>query len=255
MTNLELYNTIFKRKSIRKYDMTPLNDEVLAGIKDYTDKLKPLDDSIKYSFEFIGSKDVKFMMPVKLAPHYICIYSEKKQGYLMNAGYLLQQVDLYLSVNNIGSCWLGMGKPAKGIMNHANGQEFVIMLAFGNAAEQVHRESASEFKRKSIDEITSINGSEQLLEPVRLAPSATNSQPWFFSGNTQEIIVSRKKLNFVKEKLLGEFNQVDIGISLYHMWLSLEHEGKTAVYDFRTAEAPEDYEFMVKVNTMEKSKI
>lgn len=252
MTNLELYNTIFKRKSIRKYDMTPLSDEKLADIKAYTDKLRPLDDSIKYSFEFIGGNDVKFLLPVKLAPHYICIYSEKKEGYLMNAGYMLQQLDLYLSASNIGSLWFGMGKPAKDILKYKNGLDFVILLAFGNAAEPLHRQSTSEFKRKSISEITSIEGAEQMLEPVRLAPSATNSQPWFFSGNTREIIVSRKKLNFMKEKMLGEFNQINIGISLCHLWLTLEHEGKTVLYDFKTAEAPQDYEFMVKVKPVEK---
>jgi nitroreductase len=249
MTDLELYNAIYKRKSIRKYDMTPLKDQVIEDIRAYTEKLKPLDESIAYTIEFIGADDVKFLMPVKLAPHYICIYSEKKEGYLMNAGYLLQQVDLYLSANGIGSLWFGMAKPSKEIHRFKDGLEFVILLAFGKADEQLHRENTSEFNRKGIKEITSINGSEQLLEPVRLAPSATNSQPWFFSGNTQEIIVSRKKLNFIKDKFLGNFNQVDIGISLYHLWLSLKHEGKTAVYDCNKAEVPDGYEFMIRVKS------
>ena|GEM_PF-3748051 len=31
----------------------------------------------------------------------------------MNAGFLLQQIDLYLSDSNLASCWLGMAKPSK----------------------------------------------------------------------------------------------------------------------------------------------
>lgn len=252
MTNQELYKAIFKRKSIRKYDMTPLSQDKIAEIKEFTDNLKPLDGSIKHSFSFIGENDARFLLPLKLAPHYICLFSDKKDGYLMNAGYLLQQVDLFLSANNIGSCWLGTAKLNKNVQAQRNGLEFVIMLAFGNAAEQVHRESTSEFKRKSISEVTSIVGMEKLLEPVRLAPSASNTQVWFFSGDAKEIVVRRTKLNLIKASLYGKMNQIDIGIALCHLWLSLDHEGKTAVYDFNKADVPSGYEFMAKIKVIDK---
>ncbi len=251
MTNQELYNIIFERKSVRKYDLTPLSEEVLDGVKKYADNLKPLDDNIKFSISFLGESDAKFLIPSKLAPHYICLYSEKKDGYLMNAGYLLQQVDLYLSANGIGSCWLGFFKPRK-VISTKNGLGFVILLALGNPAEVVHRKDISEFSRKSLPEITSIEGAEKLLEPVRLTPSAVNSQPWFFSGDLNEIIVSRQKLSPLKSPFIGKFNQIDIGIALFHLWLSLDHEGKTAIYDFNNANAPVGYEFMVKVIVKDK---
>jgi hypothetical protein len=103
MTNQKLYDAIFTRKSVRKYDMTPLSEEVMDEIKNYADNLKPLDDSIRYSMSFLSEVDSKLLIPAKVAPHYICIYSEKKDGYLMNAGFLLQQIDLYLSAKGIGS--------------------------------------------------------------------------------------------------------------------------------------------------------
>jgi nitroreductase len=251
MTNQEFYNTIFKRKSIRKYDMASLPQEKLAEIKEFAGSVKPLVDSINYKFVYLNTNDVKNLLPIK-APHYISLYSDKKDGYLMNAGYLLQQVDLFLSANNIGSCWLGMAKPNKEVPEQRDGLEFVIMLAFGEAAEQVHRENTSEFKRKSLSEITSIAGADQLLEPVRLAPSASNTQAWFFSGDINEIIVRRTKLNLIKASLYGKMNQIDIGIALCHLWLSLDHEGKTAAYDFNKVEVPNGYEFMVKVKVVDK---
>lgn len=114
MTNSQLYHAIFHRRSIRKYDMSPLPADTIEKLKEYASGTKPLDESIRYEFAYLGTADVKNLLPIK-APHYICLYSEKKGNYLMNTGFLLQQVDLYLSDNNLASCWLGMAKPAKGV--------------------------------------------------------------------------------------------------------------------------------------------
>jgi nitroreductase len=246
MTNSQLYNAIFQRKSIRKYDMTPLSEEILTGIQEYVKTLKTLDDSIQYEVAYLDTDQVKNLLPIK-APHYVCLYSQKKGNYLMNAGFLLQQMDLYLSANHLGSCWLGMAKPSKEVPEQKNGLEFVIMLAFGNSKEPVHREAVSEFKRNKLSEISSLIGLEELLEPARLAPSAVNSQAWYFSGDKAGIIVSRKKLNIIKAPLYGKMNQIDIGIALFHLWLSLDHQNKSVSYDFNKTAVPSGYEFMVKV--------
>ena len=246
MTNNQLYEAIFKRKSIRKYDMTPLPTDTLSIVKQFASTVKPLDQAIKYEFSYLITEEVKNLLSIK-APHYICLYSEKRENYLMNAGFLLQQIDLFLSVNNLASCWLGMAKPTKQVPEHQNGLEFVIMLAFGNSNEPIHRVGTAGFIRKKMSEISNINGVEELLEPVRLAPSASNTQSWFFSGSLDEIEVSREKLNLIKTQLYGKMNQIDIGIALFHLWLSLDHQGKTAIFDFQKAPAPSGYEFMVKV--------
>jgi nitroreductase len=246
VTNTELFKTIFKRKSVRKYAMTPLPPEKFTQIQNYASVAKPLDTSIRYEFSYMGEEDVKGLLAIK-APHYICIFSEKKQGYLVNAGYLLQQIDLYLSANHLGSCWLGMGKLSKNIPSIKDGMEFVIMLAFGEAAEPVHRKGINEFNRKSLSDISTVGGVEELLEPVRLAPSATNSQPWLFSGTRDQIIVCREKLNFIKTPLYEKINQIDMGIALYHLMLSLEYYKKTAILDFETTSVPAGQEFIAQV--------
>ncbi|HZK54718.1 MAG TPA: nitroreductase family protein [Desulfosporosinus sp.] len=246
MTNSQLYNAIFRRRSIRKYDMSPLHVDTIENLREYASNAKPLDGNIRYEFTYLGSDDVKNLLPIK-APHYICLYSEKKGNYLMNAGFLLQQIDLYLSHNNLASCWLGMAKPTKSVPVLMNGLEFVIMLAFGNTPEPIHRANTSEFKRKNLHEISSVAGADALLEPVRLAPSASNTQAWFFSGDLDVITVSRKKLNVIKAQLYGKMNQIDIGIALFHLWLSLDHQGKVATYSFEKDATPGGYEFMTKV--------
>ena len=246
MTNTQLYKAIFCRRSIRKYDMAPLPADTLVKLQEYACSAKPLDESIRYEFAYLGTDDVKNLLPIK-APHYICLYSQKKGNYLMNTGFLLQQIDLYLSANNLASCWLGMAKPSKAVPEIINGLEFVIMLAFGNTTESIHRADTSEFKRNNLSAVSSVVGVDALLEPVRLAPSASNTQPWFFTGDVDVITVSRKKLPFFKVPLYGKMNQIDIGIALFHLWLSLDHQGKMASYFFDKDAAPSGYEFMVKV--------
>ncbi len=245
LKNPQLYNAIFHRKSIRKYNMTPLPADTLGKLQEYASSTKPLDESIRYEFVYLGSADVKNLLPIK-APHYICLYSQIKGNYLMNAGFLLQQIDLYLSANNLASCWLGMAKPSKEVPKQINGLEFVIMLAFGNTTEPIYRANTSEFMRKSLSEISSVADADSMLEPVRLAPSSSNTQPWFFSGDGDVMTVSRKKLNLLKAPFYGKMNQIDIGIALFHLWLSGNHQGKVVSYSFDKDAAPNGYEFMAK---------
>lgn len=79
---MNLYNYIFKRKSTRKYDMTPLQEEQLAEIKNFADNLKPLYKDIKVEYFIANATDVRNILPVK-APHYFIISSEKKMDILL----------------------------------------------------------------------------------------------------------------------------------------------------------------------------
>jgi nitroreductase len=243
MTNEQLYETIFRRKSIRKYDMTPLATGAIEALQRFTTTVKPLDEEIKIVFSYLSTNDVKNLLPIK-APHYICLYSEKKGNYLMNAGFILQQIDLYLSANDLGSCWLGMAKPSKQVPELKDGLEFVIMVAFGNSNELIHRTNVSEFNRKSLSSISSITDGDELLEPARLAPSASNTQTWYFSGNADKITISREKLNLIRAQIYGKMNQIDMGIALAHIWLSCEHLGKSMELEFEKVVVPNGYEFM-----------
>ena len=129
--NTSLYETIFKRKSIREYDLAPLDGHTLAEMMAHTSALKPLYDDIKIEVKLLSQKDVKGLFLAK-APHYLAVFSEPKDGYLTNAGFMLQQMDLFFSANGIGSCWQGMPKPTKEISNSSK-LEFVILLEIGRA--------------------------------------------------------------------------------------------------------------------------
>jgi nitroreductase len=205
---------IRKRKSIRKYDQTPLDTETLNLIKAYINILKPLYPGIRYSIEVVNK--TKGIFNIK-SPHYMLFGSEEKEGYLENIGFVGQQMDLFLSENGIGACWLGATKPTE---KESTSLPYVICLAFGKPAEPLHR-TVSEFKRKPLNEIS--EGTDGRLEAARLAPSATNSQNWYFIAEAGKIHCYRRRAN---NPLLGfiynKLHTIDMGIALCHIALESE---------------------------------
>jgi nitroreductase len=247
-----LYETIFKRKSIRDYDLTPLDGHTLAEVMAHTSALKPLYEGIKIEMKLVSEKDVKGLLRAK-APHYLVVFSETKDGYLTNVGFILQQMDLFFSANGIGSCWQGMPKPTEEILNSSK-LEFVILLAFGKSKERLHRESVSEFQRKPLGEITDVQGADKLLEPARLAPSAMNRQQWFFTGNASTIHAYRAKSSFLTAFIFEKMSKISIGIAICHVWIAAKHFGKEVEF-IRDKEAQNnppsghDYVITIKINT------
>jgi hypothetical protein len=90
MEKNELYSIIFKRKSIRNYDLTSLNKNILTEISNHFQSLKHMYDDIKIELKIISPDMVKRRV-MKKAPHYIAVFSESKDGYLTNVGFMLQQ--------------------------------------------------------------------------------------------------------------------------------------------------------------------
>jgi nitroreductase len=79
----------------------------------------------------------------------------QKDGYLTNIGFMLRQIDLFLSANGIGSCWQGIPQLNKEILENTD-LNFVILMPFEKPNEPLHRTDISQFKRKAPSEITDI---------------------------------------------------------------------------------------------------
>jgi nitroreductase len=220
----ELYQTIYKRKSIRKYKKEKLNEEELKDIRDFLKQTKALDSEIKFETKIVNSDAVKSLLLIK-APHYLQFFSEPKGDYLLNAGFILQQLDLYLSARNLGSCWFGLAKPKKEIIAESE-LEYVITLVFGRPDEENHRDSIEDFDRKSLSEIKRENNHYDILEAVRVAPSATNGQPWYFISKESQIHLYQVEPNFIKKFFYEKMNKIDMGIALAHLWLAADQNNK-----------------------------
>jgi len=209
-----LYEYILKRKSVRKYKIATLSEEMLLQIKEQITQLKPLYPSIKTRLEIAG--DIKNPMSLK-APHYLIASSEKIEGCFENVGFMLEQMSLYLNSLGLGSCWLGMAKPTR---NQQIELPFVISMAFGYPSEELFR-NVSDFKRKSLTQIS--EGTDSRLEAARIAPSGMNSQNWFFLCTNGIIHVYRKKVNPLKALIFDKMNSIDTGIALCHLFVVSEN--------------------------------
>ena len=217
----ELYDAIFKRKSIRKFDETLfLTEEELAAIKQEIDKIIPLVDDIRVKFEIVKRENTT----AKRGEYCLLMYSEKKPNYLLNAGYMLEQIDLLLTSRDIGVCWYALAKTQKGQVDNL---DYVIMLAFGKCHPNNFRRGISEFKRKDRGEIWKGEFNSDVIEAVRLAPSACNTQPWRVVSNSNWINLYRntKIKSFIPASKLPYYNSIDMGICLCFLDIALIQKG------------------------------
>lgn len=206
-----LYDYIFKRKSIRKYNSEPLSKEMLDKIKARIPEIRALYSNIKTEIGIVSS--VKGHLKAS-APYYFLFFSEEKEGAYENIGFIGEQLSLWLTSLGIGTCWQGAAKP-----DHKadTGLPFITAMSFGQPEGSAFRE-AGEFKRKSLADVS--EGSDPRLEAARLAPSGMNSQNWHFICDSGNIHVYRKKVNPVTGIIYNKMNSIDIGIAVSHLYLA-----------------------------------
>lgn len=205
---MNLEEQIYVRKSCRKY----LDDEIdMDLINNFVSSVKPLNENTNYYYEILTRDEVNLRTRWS-APYYLALFSEKKDGYLENIGFVFQQVSLFMQSMDIGSCWVGLGSIKK------KNPEFVILIAFGKSEKMTR--NLDEFKRKSLNEIS--DSVDERLTPARLAPSAVNSQPWYFMHTGDGFDVYQIKPNIVKRQFLKKWNPIDVGIALAHMYVANE---------------------------------
>ena len=213
---MNLEDTIYKRQSIRSYDSTPLDNQTLYEIRDFIDNAKELNPNIKWSYEILPTENISTMMRWN-APHYIAIFSEEKDNYYQNVGFIFQQVDLFLQSEGIGACWIGMGNP-KNYENPNNDQKFIIIMSIGKPNGNLYRE-IGQFRRKSLDEIS--DRTDEQLIPAQFVPSASNTQPWYFTHNDDgSYDLYRVKLGMLRSRVYGKWNRIDTGIALAHLYVA-----------------------------------
>lgn len=224
---MDLANQIYVRKSCRNY----LDEEIdLDSIKEFVSNAEVLTPDMNFTYEILEREEVNLKTRWN-APYYLALYSDKKENYGVNLGFVFQQVSLYMQSIGIGSCWVGMGTIKE------KNPEFVILIAFGKSNDLTRE--ISKFKRKSLSDIS--DSQDEKLEPARLAPSAINTQPWYFKHTDEGYDVFKVKHNFVKRKILGKWNDIDIGIALAHMYVT---NPDTFNFEFKNKEDIKGYTYI-----------
>ena len=95
-------------------------------------------------YEIVNNLETKHHLTETLiggkVPYYFLFYAKKTEDYLLNAGYLLEQIVLYMTTKGLGTCYLGM-------KNFKSEDEFepIIAVAFGALFVYVY------YKRKQME--------------------------------------------------------------------------------------------------------
>ena len=224
--NKDLYPMIFKRKSFHTYmnkvfntGSLTLDENELEDIKNTYYNLSPLYPDIKTEIVIRKEKESGCHRGNEYT---IYFYSENKDNYLANIGYLGEQLDLYLTSKNIGTLWYGLGKE-KG---EYNGLDFVIMMGIRKVDEDKFRKDMYKSKRKSLEDVWKLDEYKEIGDIVRFAPSACNSQPWEIRGNSKELEIYRYrypgKVSLMNIENAFYFNRIDIGIFICFLELVLK---------------------------------
>lgn len=217
-----MYPMIFKRKSFHLFKgIRHISDEELAQIEEVFRACQPLCPDIRVGIKIVPAEKTT----CKRGQEYcILLYSEEKEGYLPNIGYIGEQLDLYLASMNIGALWYGIGKTVE----RYDGLAFAIMIAIAKMPEDAFRKDMFKSKRKPLDQIWS-GDDLNIANIVRFAPSACNTQPWIVENRDDLLEVCRfkkpGKRGMMPIDRVVYYNRIDIGIFLLFLEVCMAREG------------------------------
>lgn len=219
------------RRSVRSYTAEPVDEATLAGIRAFMDGLTPLIPGAATAARIIRTEQASFLQKWR-NPQYLAFYAAEGDDALINVGYMYQQLELYLQSLGLGACWVGLGHPDEKEVPTPEGMRLAVMMAFGHPDEVALRSGEADFKRRTLAELSDVP--DDRLEVARLAPSATNSQPWFFTHEGSALHVFREELGLIKKRTHGRMNPIDMGIMLAHLYVANPETFRF----FRPEEAP-----------------
>lgn len=211
---MSIATMIPRRRSVRAYKADAINAATLADLRAYMTNLTPLIPGAKVEGRIIPTDHGSYWQKWK-TPHFIAIFSDGSDDALINVGFMYQQLDLYAQSLGLGTCWVGLGSLTD-TESVPEGMKLAVMMAIG-IPDDVPERTAADFKRKAMQEIT--DQPDDRLEALRLAPSATNSQPWYVTHDGDTLHIWREELGLIKQRTLGRMNKIDMGIGLCHLYV------------------------------------
>lgn len=248
-----IVEVIKTRASVRTYNPKLLSPELKDKLSKYfLDLTGPF--NVNTRFKLVDRDLLRKESDVKIgtygiisgATSFIAAAVNKSDYNLEELGYLFEKVILYATSLGLGTCWLGgtfkKGEFAKAItLSESEMLPVVTPVGYKNTGESLlgslMRFAAGSKNRKAWEELY-FNGSfgsslseadagiyAVPLEMVRLAPSASNKQPW-------RIIMGKNKFHFYLNsangysKALGyNIQRIDMGIAMCHFELTAKEMG------------------------------
>ena len=252
---MEIYDAIFYRKSTKQYSQKKVKKELLEEVKNICSQITYLNKELNIKAHVIDRGHlISFLMgkncKVK-SPHYIIITSDNGEDYLQNIGYAMEEVVLKLTSLGIATCWLECNIKREDILEFVDLESEEDLDANETEEENIEKEENLEnpysiiafgypeegeklFKnnknadRKRINNICKKldKSLEKIVEPLRLAPSMKNSQPWVLYNKENNIHLYEEK----QKKNLSDTNKISMGIALRHFDIACKEFGVDVNY-------------------------
>jgi len=246
-----LYQAILARRSVRRYEKTPLADAVLAQVREVVFTAAPLVSGNDFRVEFHdASADTDLVATlggygrIVKPPHYLVPHVSGEAFLLQDLGYRIEQMAVRLAGLGLGSCYIGslsreaevrarFGLPADarigaflvfGRPSEALGGRFLnsaIRMAAGATrklpAERIFFQDSFDMPASPPAELA------PLIEAARHAPSAVNAQPWRFlwREGCLHLFVRRQNPRY-GQGAGAEYRLFDGGICMANVALALE---------------------------------
>jgi len=267
-----------QRTSRRSYQNTPLSSELFDFTKALLveNTIGPLGSVCHFQ---IVSKHSESTQKLKLgtygfiqgARQFIVGQVEPSEIAWLDYGFLLENIILELTQQKLGTCWLG-GTFDRGEFSKAIGlrKGWVIpaITPFGyptknrGLGDRVIRAGAGSKNRKSWEELffsaetkkpmatDGLGNIHQWLEMLRIAPSASNKQPWRIQIHQDKLqLYINRKSGYQKMFDSIDLQMIDMGIAMCHLNLMARkdnHETEWLVE--KETEDFFDWEYVISLN-------
>ena len=287
----DIERSIRKRRSVRTYDKRKVDLCMREKIMEYAEGLQnPLGPKVTFRLldkasdpkgDKLGTYGI-----IKGAELYVGAKIKREEYAPEALGYDFEQLVLYLTDMGLGTCWLG-GTFNKGAFAEAmdvqDDEIFTIVSPIGYTADKMSlievmmRRGSGGDKRMPWEELfydgdfgkpiaageadavseaaSVIGGYAEVLEMVRLAPSAVNRQPW-------RIVVERgdgdvegvKAFHFYQSGIKADdsesvqMHRIDMGIAICHFHLAALEKGLKGKFERvepADVDAPENTAYIV----------
>ena len=238
--------TIKDRKSVRTYEGQQIPEQTMRQIREFLNQ----DDNpfgIPITFSILDAEKDGVNSPVILGANtYVAGKYQKQKNAEIAFGYSFEKFILYVTSLGLGTVWLAAPIDRKAFEKAVDLREDEVMPAvtpLGYAAqkrsvrENLMRKGMKSDQRLPVEKLFFEGDFQQPLQEenagewasplamVRLAPSATNKQPWraVTEGNKVHFYEAKNK-GYDKEST-GDIQKVDLGIALCHFEIAAKEAG------------------------------
>jgi len=274
---VDIIANIKKRKSWRSYKKETLSIELIQAIKEQLtgESEGPLEKPVNVHFfakDKAENRKLGTYGMVKNARYFLGGEIVPQKESFLDFGYIMERAVLILTDMDLGTCWLGGTFTKSNFMEAADIDETKIMpavIATGYPKEKralrdkLIAFNAGSSKRKPWDElffetnsVTPLDREEmgaynKVLDMVRLAPSASNLQPWRIVKQADNFHFYLKRKMLYKKAIKNvDLQMIDMGIAMYHFAATAEQLELNGSWQIDEYDLDKKWEYIIswKVN-------